>query len=168
MKDTGQRFSKGFTLVELLVVIAIIGMLMGIIIASIISARNKATDKAVAENLLTIRSQANLYFDTAGAGSYGTATPPMPTGTNCEVGMFTDDQIVARAIAKIKTYISPDHVACTSTGQAFAVAAQLTNQNYFCIDSASAGRINSGRGRLYDISGTDSTAAINTITSLCH
>ncbi len=163
-----RKNEKGFTLIELLVVFAIIAVLIAIVIASIVSARNKATDKAIQQNLITIRTQAAIYSDTVGAGSYGTATPMPPTSSNCSTGMFTADSTIANAITKLQSYTVPDNVACTSIGTSFAVAVKLTNQNYFCIDSTATQRVNSGQGGLYDIFGTDSTAAINAITATCH
>ncbi len=70
---------KGFTLIELLVVIAIIGTLSSIVLASLNSARGKGANAAVKANLVNIRAQAEIYFDTTGNGSYGTWT----SSANC-------------------------------------------------------------------------------------
>lgn len=161
--------NKGFTLIELLVVIAIISILTTVILFAVRSAKNKATDKAIQENLLTVRVQANLYFDTLGQGSYGGSTPVMtPSTTNCEIVMFSADQTIALAISKIRSLAGLNNVACASNGLNFAVAAQLTDQSYFCVDSKSAAKINTGLGGLYDIFGSDTNAAISTQTALCH
>ncbi|KKU81653.1 MAG: hypothetical protein UY07_C0012G0012 [Parcubacteria group bacterium GW2011_GWA1_47_8] len=64
---------KGFTLIELLVVIAIIGILASVVLASLNSARGKGADAAIKANLANLRAQAELYYDGAGASTYGVA-----------------------------------------------------------------------------------------------
>jgi len=53
----------GFTLIELLVVIAIIGLLSSIAFASLSTARNKAKDAAIKEDLISVRTLTMLYFN---------------------------------------------------------------------------------------------------------
>ena len=65
------KFKKGFTLIELLVVIAIIGLLTSIALASLKSARDKAADATIKQNLAQIRAQAEIVYDNSGnAESY--------------------------------------------------------------------------------------------------
>ena len=71
----------GFTLIELLVVIAIISLLSSIVFASLSTARNKAKDAAIKEDLIGIRTSAALYF--ADENNYGDpyyAADPDPYG----------------------------------------------------------------------------------------
>lgn len=63
------KFKKGFTLIELLVVIAIIGLLTSVVLASLNSARVRAANASIQSNLVTVRAQSEIYFD-SNAGSY--------------------------------------------------------------------------------------------------
>lgn len=54
---------KGFTLIELLVVISIIGLLSSIALASLKSARDKAADATIKQNLSGLRVQSELFFE---------------------------------------------------------------------------------------------------------
>lgn len=156
---------NGFTILELLVVVAIIAILTGVVIGSIISTKNKAADKAIQENLMTVRSQANIYFLGAGSNTYGNAA------TNCDSGMYVDDPTMLAAINKLKTYVSVDHVACYSTpNTTFAVAAKLkTSLSYYCVDSTSAGRIIDGDTVATDgLIGWGTRSAIDMNTGLCN
>ena len=58
------KFKNGFTLIELLVVIAIVGLLTSIALASLNTARNKAADATIKQNLAQIRAQAQIVYDT--------------------------------------------------------------------------------------------------------
>ncbi len=60
---------KGFTLIELLVVISIIGLLSSIVLASLKSARDKGGDAAIKENMVSLRTQAEIYY--SNNGNYG-------------------------------------------------------------------------------------------------
>ena len=69
------RKRLAFTLIELLVVIAIIGILSAIVLASLNTARVKSSDAAVKENLTNMRSQAALFYESAG-NSYAEVCNP--------------------------------------------------------------------------------------------
>src|SRR6185295_145178 len=68
------KSSRGFTLIELLVVIAIIGVLSTVVLAALNNARDKGSNGAVKANLLTIRAQAELFYDTPVAEGGGGET----------------------------------------------------------------------------------------------
>ena len=55
--------SKAFTLIELLVVISIIGFLSSVVLASLLTARDKANDSRVAQDLRQFGIAQQLYFE---------------------------------------------------------------------------------------------------------
>jgi len=55
--------TKGFTLIELLVVIAVIGLLSTIVMVSLNSARAKARDARRKEDLKSIRTALEMYYN---------------------------------------------------------------------------------------------------------
>ena len=126
--------SHGFTLIELLVVIAIIGILSAIVLASLGNAKKSAYDAKVKAQLSSIRSAAEIYYDTN--YNYGVAT------NSCVAGMFAD---VPSGLSKLS--ISANYptgantIVCNSSGTAYAVSDNLsTSGQYWCVDSSGASR----------------------------
>ena len=158
MKNT----QKGFTLIELLVVIAIIGILSSIVIASLNSARTKGAVSAAKSGAAQLRTQSEVYYDGAGAGTgYATvatctisqptsgAAPTLGAGVASTTCLFGDStvqsqikQIAANANAAVVGNVSTDY-------QKWAVSTTLKNASFYCVDnsgntkeqSASAGAV---------------------------
>lgn len=133
MKKTITSQARGFTLLELLVVIAIIGVLSSIVLASLNSARDKGNDVGVKANLATVVSQSALYYE-QNTNSYGDDNTG--GGSSCTAAdTLFEDTTIASAVAKADADNGTRPVRCTSTGTTFLVAAQMTNGNYWCVDS---------------------------------
>ena len=113
--------NKGFTLIELLVVIAIIGILASVILVSVNSARNKGNDAAVKANLDSVRTQAQIYYDSKTPNTY--------------TGLCTDSQ-VSPALAQAGS-AGGSAAVCNvdGTGNNWAAQAPLRAGGYWCVDS---------------------------------
>lgn len=138
---------RGFTLIELLVVIAIIGILSAVVLASLNTARSKGTDAAIKSNLVTIQTQAELYYDN-NSNAYGTAAAGTAS-TACTAagiaGMFTDTTIKAAVTAASTAYGGTAYASsrcAIGTGTSYAVAHKLKNggTKWWCVDSTGVSR----------------------------
>jgi prepilin-type N-terminal cleavage/methylation domain-containing protein len=81
---------RGFTLIELLVVIAIIGVLSSVVLASLNTARLKARDSAVKEQVLQLRTIMNQQFaDTGSYAAIKTGGAWKGEGDSCDAATFS-------------------------------------------------------------------------------
>ena len=126
-----------------MVVVGIVAVLVAIIIAALGSAKDNALDKAILGNMLTIRNQAQLYFDGPGSSSYA-PDELSPYTNDCTRGLYLDP-VVTQAVNRIKIDRGIDYVACFSSTKTFAIVAKLkSGNNYFCLDSMNSGKIIDG------------------------
>lgn len=122
------KMSKGFTLIELLVVIAIIGILSSVVLASLTTARTRGQVASVQSQLSNMRAQAELYYSTTGANSYGTAVFDCTTAGTLFTGVNGLGALVNGVSATGAT------ATCSASTTAWAVTGAINNVVY-CVDS---------------------------------
>jgi prepilin-type N-terminal cleavage/methylation domain-containing protein len=121
--------TRGFTLIELLVVIAIIGILASVVLASLNSARDKGEDAAIKSNLNNARAQAEMSYDD-NARSYDVVCSN--TSTQDPQGIL---DLITAATAAGGGAAAAD---CDDSATAWAAEKQLSNTEYYCVDSTGA------------------------------
>ena len=141
----------GFTLIELLVVIAIIGILSSIVLASLSTARSKAYDSKIQEQLSGLRSAAEIYSNGNGyasvAGTYGVANCYNTTtsGIATSTTLFGDPTSGSAGIINAVGSQTGAVMNCIASSTAYAVEAKLSNgTNYWCVDSTGKSEQTSG------------------------
>ena len=130
---------KGFTLIELLVVISIIGVLVRVVIAELNSAREKANDTKVQEQLDSVRKNAALYYSVN--GNYGIASNfCVLLSTDPNAPFFQDIPSGMSAVTNQAIYPSGTTLECRTNGQDYVMVATMSNGKSWCIDSTGASK----------------------------
>lgn len=130
---------RGFTLIELLVVIAIIGVLSSVVLVSLNIARGKGANATIKSDLNSVRSQAELFYDSS------------PTGY---LGVCADPQI-QKAIIGSNT-VSGGTAICNNSATYWLVSSPLKvpedTSNYWCVDNAGVARGHASAITVLDVS----------------
>lgn len=142
MKD-----KRGFTLIELLVVIAVVGLLSSIILASLTSARNKSINSTIINNMQSVRSTAELYYDNHN-NSYGLPVPVngsgvdgSPCGLNLLSGtLFSDPKVIEAvnaSLALTQGAVPLNQAICGigPNGQTWSLSVPLRPNGFWCVAS---------------------------------
>ena len=136
------HFVRGFTIMELLVVIAIIGILASVVLVSVTTARGGANDAKVKEQLISLRTQADIVY-TRYSSKYGSADPAT-VDCPATANSLTGDATVANLLSTMPTN-TLKKCAVSGTQSAYAVAAQLsatgTTGDYWCVDSTGSSKL---------------------------
>ncbi len=138
---------KGFTLIELLVVIAIIALLAATVLASLQSARSKAADTSIKEQLATIKTQSHLYYEdnSVAAHSYGDATTVPHNCTDYLGDPMLSDAAIGAAIANARKLSGdPSRVICyispaPTPSYVISIPIKSNSDISYCIESPETG-----------------------------
>lgn len=151
-----KKVSAGFTLIELLVVVAIIAILSGTILVALNSARAKAKDARIQEEMQQLKSQMELYYTSN--GGYGI------TNGDCSTASFiTGTDNASTLMNGLTTELCGglgycNKLACFSSNDWWVVAIQMPDaKTTWCSDSNGASKkgVDGGSGSpLWAISNT--------------
>ncbi|OGI57146.1 hypothetical protein A3B85_03385 [Candidatus Nomurabacteria bacterium RIFCSPHIGHO2_02_FULL_37_13] len=147
------RRRDGFTLIELLVVVAIIGILASVVLASLNSARGKGADATIKSNLVNMRPQAEILYDSWGNYAVDATPTYFALGQCTNVGtgadtLFSNPTIWSQITSAYNAGAGIASTRCYSSSGAYAVAVQLKTSDgntaplpdSWCVDSTGASK----------------------------
>jgi hypothetical protein len=106
--------------------------------SSLSTARQKGTEASIKSNLDTIRTQAEIYFDSE--NTYGTQSWTSGAAIRCSGGLYKDKNIANSLVAVDNANADVGGVACYANGKAYLVGATLNTKEWWCVDSTGASR----------------------------
>jgi len=122
----------GFTLTELLVVIGIIGILAVLMLVTTVTARNKADDARVRNDIAQVRWQAEIVYNAQGGSFLNWSNHP-DIGVNIDILSADIDDATGQANSL--------NIRESAVQQYCASAPLKTNPvTYYCIDSSAVFR----------------------------
>lgn len=136
--------SKGFTLIELLVVVAIIGVLASVVISSLNTARAKAADSKLKQQLNNMRAEVDFYTGVGNEYPLGVCAITADTlfdSANSGLGHFFENLDLTNTLCYAEA-------GQPSSGMAWAIAFQ-TSTGAWCVDSSGSGRDIDSSGNPY-------------------
>lgn len=128
--------TKGFTLIELLVVIAVIGILASVIMSSTSVSRAKAYDGKIKEQMLIIRSQAEIFYNNNASSYAGVCT--VAGGVTTQLAAAHSAAGVTGGIVTTGTVQNATTTNCFADASGYAVSVKLrvpSTTTYLCVDS---------------------------------
>lgn len=143
------QLQRGFTLIELMVVITIVGLLASGVMASMASARSKAKDSAIKQQVKSMVLTAELHFSLTGSyalqsswvGNIGVVNPTCDTETF--IGPLAEDfRKLCRGILENVDASNESilHIGVNDlvydSNRNFSIIALLNTGNYFCAGSS--------------------------------
>ena len=132
---------RGFTLIELLVVIAIIGILATVVIGSISTARSKGKATSAVSTAAGLRSQAELFYDSAGGVYTGLCADTNFVALSNKASVSAGGTAAALGTAALGSSTAVGTVYCNAAAttyvHAIVVSTTATDtNNIYCVDSA--------------------------------
>ncbi|MDQ3244764.1 MAG: type II secretion system GspH family protein [bacterium] len=141
--------NKAFTLIELLIVISIVGILSSIVLVSLSEARKKGGDGGIKSNLLSVRSQAEVFYNNNSTNplSYTSVCTNGTVGGVPGVGSALKGAAEAASLSTNSPNLFADDAAssstqavCNDSSAAWAAEVPLQQGGFWCVDSLSTSK----------------------------